>query len=71
MYCDYCGIFAAHPEIVEPCKRKSDLLAEVQRREALQREYKDTEQQASLANESESNSKKKMEVRLDLLVPEI
>ena len=39
LYCDYCGIFATHPEIEQPCKRKADLLTKVQRREDLQSEY--------------------------------
>ncbi len=35
VYCDYCGIFATHPEIERPCKRKPDLLAKLKRLESL------------------------------------
>jgi len=39
LYCDNCALFASHPEIEQPCKRISDLLAKVLRRDALQREF--------------------------------
>jgi hypothetical protein len=35
VYCDYCSIFATHPEIEQPCRRKPDLLAKLKRLESL------------------------------------
>jgi hypothetical protein len=34
-YCEYCSIFATHPDIEKPCKRRLDYLTELKRLEEI------------------------------------